>query len=389
MPTDRYDDRGSRPTPPTDLYRRPDPEALLARLERLRQGHLKIFLGLAPGVGKTYAMLEEAHSLKSAGVDVVIGVVDTHGRADTAKLLDGLEAVPLKKIAYRGMVMEEMDPQAVLARKPELCLVDELAHTNVPGSPRTKRFEDVEWLLDQGIHVHATLNVQHLESLNDAVFQITGVAVNETVPTSILDAAAEIRLVDLSPEELLTRLSEGKVYPPHVVAQARSNFFREGNLTALRELSLRTVAEHIDQRLIEYMRVHGIEGAWRTQERIMVAISPHPGARRLVRRGFRLATRMHGEFHVVYVEPPGVTLTLEQQQALERALKLAQELRAEVHVLKGNVYREILTFAREFRITNAVLGVSERHQGIFRLKPSLLEALQRAMPELEILLVGR
>lgn len=370
------------------MYKRPDPDALLERIERMRRGRLKIFLGLAPGVGKTYAMLQEAHGLRAQGVDVVVGVVDTHDREGTAELLEGLETVPLRRVSIAGTHVEEFDPQAVVERHPELCLVDELAHTNAPGSDRLKRYQDVEWLLDQGIHVHTTVNVQHLESLNDDIFQITGVRVTETVQDTVLDQAAEIHLVDLSPEELLHRLDEGKIYSPDVVQRAKAAFFRAGNLAALRELALRVLSNHVDRGLSNYMREHAIEGIWHARERVMVALAPHSNARRLVRRGFRLATRLKADLHVVSVQSPGQALSPEQRQNLERALSLAKELGAEIHLLEGNVYTEILRFVREHQVTNAVLGVSHHHRGILRLRPSLLEALQRAAPGMDFLLVG-
>ncbi len=374
--------------PDPSVYKRPDPDALLERIEQMRRGRLKVFLGLAPGVGKTYAMLQEAHTLRDQGVDVVVGVIDTHDRAETAEILKGLEIVPLRPASVAGVSVQEFDPDAVLARHPELCLVDELAHTNAPGSARAKRYQDVEWLLDQGIHILTTLNVQHLESLNDDVFQITGVRVRETVQDSILDEAAEIRLVDLSPEELLSRLEEGKIYSPDVAARAKEAFFRPGNLAALREIALRVLSDHVDRRLADYMREHAIEAIWRSRERVMVAVAPLSNARRLVRRGFRLASRLRADLHVVYVQPSRSSLSPEARQSLERALSLATEMGAEIHILEGNVYSEILRFVREHQITNAVLGVSQRHLGIIRLRPSLLEALQRAAPDMDILLVG-
>jgi two-component system sensor histidine kinase KdpD len=375
--------------PDASLYRRPDPDALLRHMERLRRGRLKIFLGLAPGVGKTYAMLQEAHALVEQGVDVVVGVVDTHGRPETARLLEGLEVVPLRQVEYRGLILTDLDAEAVVARRPELALVDELAHTNPPGSPRRKRYEDVEYLRDHGIHVYTTLNVQHLESLNDHVFQLTGVRVTETVQDQVLDEATEIRLVDLSPEELLQRLDEGKVYPPETAERAKTGFFRQENLTALRELALRVLADHVDRRLSAYLAEHLVEGVLHPRDKVMVAIPPAEIARRLVRRGYRLAIRLRAELHVVYVEQPRRILTPLERQHLERALALAAELHAQVHQLRGNVYREILRFVQENNITHAVLGVSQRHQGILRLRPSLLEALQRSAPNMEILLVGQ
>ncbi|MGH8058540.1 MAG: two-component sensor histidine kinase, partial [Candidatus Entotheonellia bacterium] len=283
---------------------RPSPEAFLAAAEQDQRGRLKIFLGAAPGVGKTYTMLEAAQVRKREGVDVVVAVVETHGRPETDALLQGMEIIPRRTLEYRKKSFEEMDLDAVLARRPQLILVDELAHTNVPGSRHPKRYLDVEELLAAGIDLYTTINIQHLESLNDAVAQITGIRVRETIPDRIFDRAAEIELVDLSPEELLQRLREGKVYVPEQVERAVHRFFRLGNLAALRQLALRRTAERVDAEMQTYMQAHAIPGPWPAGERIMVCISPSPLSPRLVRAARRKADRRHAAWLAVYVETP-------------------------------------------------------------------------------------
>lgn len=373
-----------------DPDRRPDPDAILRRLQRVATGRLKVFLGLAPGVGKTYAMLQEAHDLLAAGVDVVAGVIDTHGRADTEALLKGIPLIPPLETPYRGHRWQDLDVEEALRRRPQLLLVDELAHRNVPGAARAKRWQDVEYLLSRGQNVCTTLNVQHLESLNDAILQMTGVRVNETVPDTFLQHAADIRMVDLSPDDLRERLSQGKIYPPEVAGRAKDNFFRTGNLTALRELTLRAVADYADERLRGYLDEHRIEGTWRARERILVAVTAEPHARRLVRRGFRLASRLRGEFHVCHVRRPDRPPDPRFAPELEATLALARDLGAEVHLLDGNVYEQILDFVTRHRITNLVMGVSLKGTGRGRLfRASLLDALQKAAPDMDILLVGQ
>ena len=267
---------------------RPDPEALLKRAraeeaEAEPQARLKIFLGYAAGVGKTYAMLEAARQRRQEGRDVVAGYVESHGRSETDALLEGLEIIPPARITYQGVSLSEMDLDAVLARKPQIALVDELAHTNAHGSRHEKRWQDVEELLGAGIDVHTTVNVQHFESLNDVVTQITGIMVRETVPDRLLDEAAEIRLVDIPPEELLQRLSEGKVYVPDKAAVAVRKFFQPGNLIALRELSLRRTASRVDDQMRAYMEIQSITGPWPTMDRLMVCVSGSPYSEKLIR----------------------------------------------------------------------------------------------------------
>jgi two-component system sensor histidine kinase KdpD len=287
---------------------RPDPDALLARVQaeeaQQARGKLKIFFGAAAGVGKTYAMLEAAHARRAEGVDVVVGWVDTHGRAETEALLQGLEVLPRRPLAYRGGTLDEFDLDAVLERRPALLLVDELAHTNVPGSRHAKRWQDVAELLEAGIDVYTTVNVQHLETLNDVVAQITGVIVRETIPDSILERADEVELVDLPPDDLLQRLREDKVYVPLQIERAVQNFFQKGNLIALRELALRRMADRVDDQMQVYRRTHDIADIWPTTERLLVCVSPSPLAVRLVRAARRMAARLRAEWLVVYVETP-------------------------------------------------------------------------------------
>jgi two-component system sensor histidine kinase KdpD len=291
---------------------------------------------------------------------------------------------------YRGHPWQDLDVEEALRRRPQVLLVDELAHQNVPGAVREKRWQDVEHLLARGQNVIATLNVQHLESLNDAIFEMIGVRVRETVPDTFLLHAYNIRVVDLSPEELRDRLAEGKVYPPEVAGRARDHFFRTGNLTALRELTLRVLADYNDQRLRDYLDEHRIGGSWRARERILVAVTAEPHARRLVRRGFRLASRLQGEFHVCHVRQPERGPDPRFVAELEATLALARDLGAQVHLLDGNVYREILAFVTSRRITSLVMGISLKRTGRARLfRASLLDALQKTAPDMDILLVGQ
>ena len=313
--------------------RRPDPDQLLARLKseeaQQARGRLKIFLGYAAGVGKTYAMLEAAHQRRAEGVDVVIGYVETHRRAETEALVAGLEIVPRRRIDYRGITLEEMDVDAVLARHPQLALVDELAHTNAAGSRHPKRYQDVEELLAAGIDVYSTLNIQHLESLNDVVSQITNVVVRETIPDRVLDEVNEIELIDLPPDELLNRLREGKVYVPEQAARAIEEFFRKGNLTALRELTMRRAAARVDDQMRSYMRTRSIPGPWPARERLLVCVTSHPISERLVRAARRLADELNAPWTVFHVElPHDVRLGTEQREQLARTMRLAEELGA-------------------------------------------------------------
>src|SRR5512141_368623 len=287
-----------------NMETRPDPDELLkqAKSEEAKRGKLKIFLGYAAGVGKTYAMLEAAHQRRDQAIDVVVGYVETHKRIETEELLEGLEVLPRKQVEYHNVVLPELDVDAVLKRHPQLVLVDELAHTNAPGSRHPKRYQDVEEILDAGIDIYTTFNIQHLESLNDIVAQVTGVIVRETVPDLVIDQASEIEIIDLPPEELLGRLSEGKVYVPEQAARAIQKFFRKGNLTALREMTFRRAAERVDHQMRDYMETSAIPGPWPATERLMICISGHPISERLVRAGRRLADELKAEWFAVHVQ---------------------------------------------------------------------------------------
>jgi two-component system, OmpR family, sensor histidine kinase KdpD len=350
------------PNGTNDQDHRPSPEAFLAAAEQEGRGRLKIFLGAAAGVGKTYTMLEAAQVRQREGVDVVVGVVETHGRPETEALLEGLEIVPRRKIGYRNKVLEEMDLDAILARRPQLVVVDELAHTNVSGSRHRKRYLDVEELLATGIDVYTTVNIQHLESLNDAVAQITGIRVRETIPDSLLDSAAEIELVDLSPEELLQRLREGKVYVPEQAQRAIQRFFRLGNLTALRELALRRTAECVDDKMQSYMQAHAIPGPWPVGERIMVCVSSSPLSPRLVRTARRMADRRHAEWMAVYVETPRhYRLSSADRDQVAQTLHLAQQLGGEAVTIPGhNMAEDLIRYAQSRNVTELIIGKSRR-----------------------------
>jgi two-component system sensor histidine kinase KdpD len=341
---------------------RPDPDALLDEAKRATRGRLKIFLGAAPGVGKTYAMLESAHERVREGLDVVIGVVETHGRAETERLVQGLERLPLRTIEYRDKTFQEMDLEAILARRPKIVLVDELAHTNVPGSRHLKRYQDVEDILSAGLDVYSTLNIQHIESLNDVVERITGVRVRETLPDDVLATADEIEVIDLPPKDLIARLAEGKVYVPEQARQAAHNFFSPGNLTALRELALRHAAERVDAQMIKYMRAHAISGPWPARERIVVCIGDDVAGLRLVRATKRIAERRQAPWVAVYVETARhVSLPEADKDRIAQAMRLAAQLGGETMVIQGeDVAGELLNYAREHNCTQFVVGRPRR-----------------------------
>jgi len=341
-----------------DDDKRPAPEALLKFADDSRQGKLKIFLGYAPGVGKTYAMLEAGLKRRAEGWDVVAAYVESHGRFDTDALLAGLEAIPPAKVTYRRLTMAELDLDAVLARRPRLALVDELPHSNAPGSRHEKRWQDVEELLAAGIDVYTTLNVQHFESLKDVVAQITGITVRETVPDRLLDEATDIRLVDLPPEELLQRLGEGKVYVPKHAATAMQRFFTPGNLIALREISLRRAASRIDDEMRSYMESRAISGPWPAAERLLVCVSGSPYGEQLIRTTRRLADEMKAPWYTVYVETPnGGRELLENRARVWRDLRLAETLGAEIATLTAtSVAAALIDFAVRHNVTKIVVG---------------------------------
>jgi two-component system sensor histidine kinase KdpD len=350
---------------------RPEPEALLAEANRGRRGELKIYLGAAPGVGKTYAMLEEARARQRDGIDVVVAIVETHGRAETAALLSTLEQLPRKVMDYRGRSLAEMDIDALLERRPQLVLIDELAHTNVPGSRHPKRWQDVEEVLDAGIDVITTLNIQHIESLNDIVARITGVRVQETVPDETLQTADEIELIDLPPEELIERLRQGRVYVSQQIGRALDHFFSKGNLTALRELAMRTAAQRVDAEMVAYMRAHAVVGPWPTQERLLVCINESEVAKELVRSGKRKADRIKIPWIVATVMTPShEAMGTGARAVVGEALRLAESLGAEIATLRTDrdVAGEILRFARARNCSRILIGRARRRwpYGVFR-----------------------
>lgn len=371
---------------------RPDPDALLAAIQkneaRQGRGKLKIFIGMAAGVGKTYAMLAAAHQLRANGVDVVVGYVETHKRAETDALLAGLEAIPHRQVEYRGAWLQELDTDAVLARRPALALVDELAHTNAPGSRHLRRWQDVIELLDAGLNVWTTVNVQHFESRADAVREITGIVVHETVPDSLLDLADEIELIDLSPEDLRKRLAEGKVYTPERVEVAASNFFRVGNLTALREMALRLTAEHVDHQLQDYMQLKQIAGPWKSGERLMVAVGPSPFSERLIRWTRRMAYNLEAPWLAVYIETPRA-LSADARERLAQNIALARNLGGEIVTVAGDdISAALLRIAHQRNVTQIVVG-KPLHRPVrdFLRRGSLVNHLIRASGDIDIYVV--
>ena len=369
---------------------RPDPDALLRRLqaeeERGRRAKLKIFFGFAPGVGKTFRMLQVARELKAQGVDVVVGLVETHKRAETMAMLEGLEILPRRQLSHRGHVLEELDLDAALARKPALILVDELAHTNVEGSRHGKRWQDVIELLEAGCDVFTTVNVQHIESLNDVMAQITHVQVRETIPDSALERADEIELVDISPEQLLLRLKEGKVYLPDQAARAASHFFQRGNLLALRELALRQAAAHVESDVQEYREEHGVERTWATSERVLVSVGPAPASARLVRAARRMAAGLRAPWVAAFVEATGrPPLSDRDRERLEANLRLAESLGATVVRLTGvDVAGPLLAYARRHNVTRLIIGKPTHSRLLDRVRGSLLDKVVRASGDIDV-----
>jgi two-component system sensor histidine kinase KdpD len=339
------------------------PDAILARLKAKDRARLRIYIGAAPGVGKTYAMLKEAHALRAAGLDVVIGLVETYGRAETEAQVGDLEVVPKRAIEYRGVTIEEMDLEGIIRRKPEVCLVDELAHTNAPGTRHDKRYQDVLELLDAGIHVMTAVNIQHLETLNDAVARVTGVRVRETVPDTFLDRADEVINIDVTVEELRNRLRQGKVYRPEKVEQALSNFFRKGNLSTLRELALRAVADEVGEKAASYREREGLEPAW-LPERVMVCMSSNVMAPRVIRTGARIAGRLGSRWYAVYVETPHEQpgrINIANAQALQQNIQAAETLGATVVRVKADRPADgLIAFAKREGITHVIFGQSAR-----------------------------
>jgi two-component system sensor histidine kinase KdpD len=373
---------------------RPDPDAILARIKAEEKqdtrGQLKIFLGYAAGVGKTYAMLEAAHQRINEGIDVVVGYVDTHGRAETDALVTGLEVIGRAHIIYRNIELTEMDIDAVLKRHPRLALVDELAHTNAPGSRHAKRYQDVLELLEAGIDVYTTLNIQHIESLNDVVAQITGMKVRETIPDRIIDNVNDIELVDLPPDELIKRLADGKVYIPDQAELAMREFFRKGNLTALRELTMRRAAERVDIQMRSYMRTKAIAGPWPASERLLVCISPGALGERLIRTARRLADELNAEWFAIYVETPAdARLSQEQRDQIATSLRLAEELGARTVSRPGqSVVETVLEYAHRHNITKIIAGKPVRSRWIEIFRNSVVDHLIRQSRNIDVYVIN-
>jgi two-component system sensor histidine kinase KdpD len=371
-----------------DPQDRPDPDAILARIQREEReqqkgrGHLRIYLGAFPGVGKTFAMLNEAHRRRRYGEDVVVGFAETHGRKSTEEQLEGLEVLPRKRIQYQGVTLEELDVDAVLERRPSVCLVDELAHTNVAGSEREKRYEDVEVILDAGIDVVSTVNVQHLESLNDTVASITGIQVRETIPDSVLDEAEEVILIDLTPEGARARMQHGNVYPPEQARQALESFFRPENLAALRDLALRRTTQEVDDQLEEYMR----ESPHKTDltERVLVLVDEKTSSRALLRHAWRLAQGLDAELLIAYFRSERDEGA---EKELARTLELAEDLNGQIFPLEGDDQAVALaSLLKAESVPQVVLRREDRKGLAGRLRPTLVDRLSSLAPEVNIYL---
>ncbi len=371
-----------------------DSESVRIAVSDARRGHLRVILGMAAGVGKTYRMLIEGHAELEAGRDVAIGLLETHGRAETAELAEGLPLVSRRRVTYRGTTLEEMDLSAVLNRAPELCLIDELAHTNAPGVEHEKRYEDVEDVLNAGIDVLSTLNVQHLESLNDQIAELSGIRVRETIPDAVLGRADEVVLVDLTPEALLDRLRAGKIYRPERIDAALNNFFRIENLSALREVALRQVAEEVGQKRLTTVEPIGsrdqtIEAAQAVSERLLALVEPYPGAARLVRRAWRSAQRLGADLDLLWVRPPGRPLSDEQARSLAALRQLASLLGARLLIEESdNVPEAIADVAHRQRATYVLMGRSRPPRGLARLRTPLPQRLMELLPGVDVRIVA-
>jgi two-component system sensor histidine kinase KdpD len=369
--------------------RRPSPDALLKAAAQSGRGRLKIFLGAAPGVGKTYEMLSVAQARKREGLDVVIGIVETHGRAETLALVEGLPSIPRREVLYKGHIIEEMDLDALLARKPAIALVDELAHTNAPGSRHPKRYLDVEELLAAGIDVYTTVNIQHIESLNDVVAQITRIRVRETVPDSIIDRADDIEIIDITPDDLLQRLRDGKVYVSKTATRAINHYFSPGNLTALRELALRRTAQRVDAQLLDHMQSHAIAGPWAAGERVLVCVTRRGAGPALVRYARRLAERLRAPWTALHIETAAdLRLTETDRDRIAECLRLAEKLGAEVATIPGtHVVPTIVAYAREQNVTQIVVGSPGKRR--FWSRRSVAQELIQLAGDIPIHVIGR
>lgn len=365
---------------------KPMPEPIRSTYENVqRRGRHRIYIGMAPGVGKTYRMLQEGKGLRDEGIDVVVGLLETHGRQETAEQSEGLETVPLRSVAHRDRTLREMDTAAILARQPQIALVDELAHTNVPGSPRAKRYEDVEVILEAGIDVFSTVNIQHIESLNDLVAKLTGVVVRERIPDRILDQADEVIVVDVTPETLQERLQEGKIYAPEKIEQSLRHFFKRQNLIALRELAFREVADNLEEiaDADANMRVYSVH------ERVLVCISTHAESSQLLRRGARIASQMKARLYTVFVDHPDRFLTKDESLYLEICEHFCKEFGGEFLRVSGtNVPEAIAQVAQQNLITQIVLGQSQKSRLALLLRGSTVQELMRHLKQVDLHIIA-
>jgi two-component system sensor histidine kinase KdpD len=373
------------------MYQAPSTSPDTVYIRSVKRGKHKIFIGMSPGVGKTYRMLEEGHRLRREGIDVVVGLLETHNRQETAQKAEGLEIVPRKQVTHSDATLTEMDTDAVLARQPQLALVDELAHTNVPGSEREKRYQDVEKILEAGIDVYSTVNIQHLESLNDLVARITGVVVRERVPDRLLEEADEVVVVDITPETLEERLREGKIYAPEKIDRCLQNFFQRRNLVALRELALREVADNIEEDALEenangskvdapYCSIH---------ERVLVCVSTYPNAIQLLRRGARIAGYMHAPFYCLFVDDPDRFLTKAESLHIETCERLCKEFGGEfIRVSGQDKAKAIADVAKNYYITQIVIGESQRSRWKLMLRGSLTHNLLRSLKNIDVHIIS-
>ncbi|SDW46175.1 two-component system, OmpR family, sensor histidine kinase KdpD [Marininema mesophilum] len=371
-------------------YRRLTPEEILRKIEKMKRGRLKVYVGAAPGVGKTYAMLREANELKEKGVDIVIGLIEPHGREETAKQVSQLEVLPQKKIHYKGINLEELDVEGILLRNPEVVIIDELAHTNVPGTKNRKRYQDIHDILQAGIHVWTAMNIQHLESVRDIVLKVTGVGINERVPDAVLSEADEIKLVDVSPETLRERLQEGLIYTSDKIEQALNHFFKKGNLVALRELALREVADDIDEQLVKERIGEGIDEPAGVLERILVCVQYRPNAGKLIRRGWRLANRLGAKLVVLHICPRS-SVGNESEETVEEWRNLTHQFDGDFVLREAGARRVaqvIVDVCQEHHITQIIMGQSARTRWEEIWKGSIINWIMQRLQTVDIHIVS-
>lgn len=365
------------------------PDQFLKEIENAKKGRLKLYIGAAPGVGKTYEMLRDAHELKETNIDVVIGLVETYGRKGTAEQIKNLESIPLKEVHYKGVVLKELDLEAIISRKPQVVIVDELAHTNVPTSKNNKRYEDVVELINKGISVMTAVNIQHLESLNDYVNRMTGVKVRETIPDSMLEIADEVEVIDISIDALRDRLKKGKIYSEDKIETALNNFFRVGNLTALRELTLREVANEVDEYLMEYKNEKHVEGLIGAQEKILVCVNLNFNAEYLIRRGYRISKMLRSPLYILYVRKQDISGDCNKVKKLTDLSQLCKKLEAEFKVVTAkDPAGPIIKFAKENAITQIIIGQSARTRWHEILRGSIVRKIMRGTKYVDVLVVA-